>query len=120
MHLLIQTHPDVFGCAWPHTSRKPERGEKDSAGPTIVKKEAMQRMLDEGSFAELTEDAAGMLGTTYAAIERVRSARPAVIRSTTWCSRSRYRITCESCIHHVHGLVAVQVSCRTCRGQETT
>ena len=69
---MIQTHPNDFGCASRHTSRKAERGEKDSAELAFVKREAMQRMADEGSFAEVTEDAAGMLGTTYSAIEQVR------------------------------------------------
>ena len=72
MHFVTQTHPSAFGCASRHTSRKPERGEKDSAELAFVKREAMQRMLDEGCFAEVTEDAAGMLGTTYSAIQQVR------------------------------------------------
>lgn len=70
---MIQTHLSAFGCASRHTSRKPERGEKDSTELAFVKREAMQRMLDEGSFAEVTEDAAGMLGTTYSAIQQVGS-----------------------------------------------
>ena len=64
-------HPSAFGCASRHTSRKPERGEKDSAELAFVKREAMQHMLDEGSFAEVTEDAAGMHGTTTSAIQQV-------------------------------------------------
>ena len=62
----------AFSCACRHTSRKPDRGEKDSPELTFIKREAMQRTLDAGSFAEVSEDAAGMLGTTHSAIERVR------------------------------------------------
>ena len=69
---MIQTHPNAFGCASRHTSRKPERGEKDSAELAFVKREAMQRMLDEGSLAEVSEDTAGVHGTTYSAIQQVR------------------------------------------------
>ena len=108
MHLVTQAHPNAFGCAWRHTSRKPERGEKDSAELVFVKKEAMQRMLAEGSFAELTEDAAGMLGTTYSAIEQVRSTSAEFLHILVlmW----QVLKDCDSCVHWVAPHALVQCS----------
>ena len=67
-----QARPDGFARAARHTCRKPERGEKDGAGLVFVRKEAMQRMVDEGRFAETSEEGGAMIGTTYEAVEQVR------------------------------------------------
>lgn len=68
---MLQARPDTFARAMQHTTRKAERGEKDGAGLVFLKNEVMQRMLGDGSFAELREEGSAMTGTSYAAMEQV-------------------------------------------------
>ncbi len=68
---MLQARPDTFARAMQHTSRKAERGEKDSAELVFLKKEVMQRLVDDGSFAELREEGSAMTGTSHAAMEQV-------------------------------------------------
>jgi len=69
-----QALPGRFARPLRHTSRRPERGERDTGALCFLKREAMQRMVDEGAFAETREEGLALTGTTHAAVAQVHLA----------------------------------------------
>jgi hypothetical protein len=69
-----QALPGRFARPLRHTSRRPERGERDTGALCFLKREAMQHMVDEGAFAETREEGLALTGTTHAAIAQVHLA----------------------------------------------
>ena len=59
------------GCDCRHTSKKPEKGEEEGVHYYFVKKDAMQRMVEEGKFVETSEAGPNMFGTAAATLQQV-------------------------------------------------
>lgn len=70
---LLATYPDAFGFSVSHTTRGPRPGEIDGQHYHFVTKEAFEAALGENAFVEHALVHTNYYGTSYAAIESVRS-----------------------------------------------
>ncbi|KAK9808730.1 hypothetical protein WJX72_002676 [[Myrmecia] bisecta] len=68
---LMHDYPGKFARAVRHTSRKQEKGEEEGGQFAFVKKDALQKMAEEGKLLEWSEVAGVLTGTSRAAVHQV-------------------------------------------------
>jgi len=69
----MKKYPDIFGFSVSHTTRGPRPGEENGIHYNFVSKSDMETAIENGEFIEHASVHTNFYGTSFAAVEKVRS-----------------------------------------------
>lgn len=70
---LMAKFPNIFGFCVSHTTRAPRPGEEDGIHYNFVTKAEMEEAIDRGEFVEYAKVHSNIYGTSFKAVEKVRT-----------------------------------------------
>lgn len=70
---LMEKYPKIFGFCTSHTTRAPRPGEENGIHYHFATKPQMEEMIDKGQFVEHAKVHTNLYGTSFQAVEKVRS-----------------------------------------------
>lgn len=70
---IMKKYPEIFGFSVSHTTRGPRPGEEDGVHYNFVSKTDMEAAIEKGEFIEYASVHTNFYGTSFKAVEKVRS-----------------------------------------------
>lgn len=74
INMLLEKFPSAFGFSVSHTTRAPRPGEVDGVHYNFVSKEDFEDAVERGDFVEFAKVHTNYYGTSFQAIDKIRSA----------------------------------------------